>query len=60
MFITEKYTYVEVIPTPHELYGTVYNLRGTTNDGESRLFYTKFLNRKYAEAKLGAEIEILL
>lgn len=60
MFLTEKYTYVEVIPTAHNLYGTVYNLRATTTDGEERLFYTKFLNRKAAEAKLGAEIEILL
>lgn len=60
MFVTKKYTYVEVIPTEHKLYGTVYHLRGVTADGESCLLYTGFFSREVAEAKLGTETEILL
>lgn len=60
MFITEKYTYTEVIPTEHKLYGTVYNLRAIDTDGESIVIYSKFFNFKDAAAKLGKETEILL
>lgn len=60
MFLTKKYTYVEVIPTEHEIYGTVYNLRATDTEGNERIIYSKFFNEKDAINKLGAETEVLL
>lgn len=57
---TKKYTYVEVIPTEHKLYGTVYNLRATDTEGNEKIIYSKFFNFKDAWTKLGTETELLV